>query len=192
MKETEEGTMPQGLEDIRATLAQITRGDDVMDLLTEFERTLDATEIFSYRNWPIGELVKGPDVTRYWFTTSWMFPHTLMPDPDGALRLEKIGCRVTYEKDTLNQPRRILSPKDWKNPKTKDAKIDELPVWVVTIAMPIKYVTDHLDLQANYIDDQLKDDLDAIATETEAALPADDEDVDIDVNDEMGDDEGLI
>jgi hypothetical protein len=188
MKETEEGTMPQGLEDIRATLAQITRGDDVMDLLTEFERTLDATEIFSYRNWPIGELVKGPDISRYWFTTSWMFPYALMPDPDGALRLEKIGCKVHYMKDTLNQPRRILSPKDWKNPKTKDAKIDELPVWVVTIEMPIKYVTDHLDLQANYIDDQLKDDLNAIAAESE--LP--EEDVDINVDDEMGNDEGLV
>lgn len=183
--------MPQGLEDIRNTLAQITRGDNVMDLLTEFERTLDATELFSYQNWPCGELVKGPEITRYWFTTSWMFPHKLMPDPRGALRLEKIGCKVKYEQDTLNQPRRVLSPKDWKNTRSKDAKIEELPVWVVTIEMPIKYVTEHLDAYAEHIDDQIKDDLSAIAAEIESVEPEGEE---MEPMDELGgeSDEDLI
>ena len=118
--------MPQGLEDIKSTLASITRGDGVIDLLMEFERTLDATEIFAYKNWYCGELIKGPDIGRYWFTTTWMFPHKLMPDPDGALRLEKIGCKVYYDKDTLMQPRRVLTPKDWKDQRTKEAKMEEL------------------------------------------------------------------
>jgi hypothetical protein len=173
--------MPQGLEDIKNTLARITRGDDVMDLLMEFERTLDATELFSYRNWTCGELVKGPEVERYWFTTYWMFPEKLMPDPDGALRLEKIGCRVSYDRDTLCQPRRIMSPKDWKDPKTKQAKIEELPVWVVRIQMPAKYVMDRLDAYNEFLEDEIRADQEKIAAEqmkrreAEAALNDTDE-----------------
>ena len=151
--------MPQGLEDIKATLGRITQGDTMIDLLMEFERTLDATELFVYKNWSLGELVKGPEITRYWFTTSWMYPHALMPDPEGALRMEKIGCKVLYEKDTLLQPRRVMAPKDWDDPSTKSAKIEELPVWVVTIEMPMKYVTDRLDMYSDMIDDAIgKDD----------------------------------
>jgi len=157
--------MPQGLEDIKTTLARITRGDSMIDLLIEFERTLDATEIFSYRNWYCGELIKGPDIGRYWFTTTWMFPYKLMPDPDGALRLEKIGCNVYVDRDTLIQPRRVLTPKDWQNQKTKEAKLDELPVWTVTIEMPVKYVTEHLDAYQDFIDDNIDADKEAIEQE---------------------------
>lgn len=168
--------MSQGLEQIKDTLARITRGDNAMDLLMEFERTLDKTEVFAYKNWLLGELVKGPEVKKYWFVTSWMWPHELMPDPDGALRLEKIGCKVLYTKDTLDQPRRVLSPKDWQNLRTKEAIIDELPVWVVEIQMPIKYVTDSLDVLHDFIDDEVAASVDAVA---DAVAPEDD----------MGDDE---
>lgn len=167
--------MPQGLEDIKNTLSRITRGDDILDLLMEFERTLDATEIFSYRNWVCGELVKGPEIGRYWFKTSWMYPETLMPDPDGALRLEKIGCIVSFEKDTLMQPRRVLSPRDWKDPKTKEAKIDEISVWIVNIQMPTKYVTERLDAYNEYLEDEVADYHQQIADEIAAKQEISDE-----------------
>ena len=146
--------MPQGLEDIKKTLARITRGDSVLELLMEFERTIDETGLFYYKNWIAGELVDGPHISKYWFKTSWMYPYKLMPDPDGALRLEKIGCKVHYSKDILNQPRRVLSPKDWSDQKTKAAIIDELPIWIVTIDMPTKYVVGHLDALHDYLDDE--------------------------------------
>lgn len=146
--------MPQGLENIKKTLARITRGDSVLELLMEFERTINETGLFYYKNWIAGELVDGPHISKYWFKTSWMYPYKLMPDPDGALRLEKIGCKVHYEKDVLNQPRRVLSPKDWSDQKTKAAIIDELPIWIVTIDMPTKYVVGHLDALHDYLDDE--------------------------------------
>ncbi len=169
--------MPQGLEDIKKTLARITRGDSVLDLLMEFERTIDATEVFSYKNWMAGELVDGPHISKYWFTTSWMYPFKLMPDPDGALRLEKIGCKVNYRKDILNQPRRVLSPKDWSDQKTKAAIIEELPVWVVTIQMPTKYVVGHLDALNDYLDDEYGNQGEEVAAEIndEFSAPAEDE-----------------
>lgn len=183
--------MPQGLENIKDTLARITRGDSVMDLLMEFERTLDSAEVFAYKNWLCGELVKGPDIGRYWFTTTWMWPHKLMPDPEGALRLEKIGCKVSYGKDILNQPKRILTPKDWEDPRTKEAKIDEVPVWVVTIEMPIKYVTDSLDAYQEYIDDEIATETEEVSAEI--APPEEeegmDDEFDMGMEDDMGDED---
>jgi hypothetical protein len=181
--------MPRGLEDIKKTLARITRGDSVLDLLMEFERTIDATEVFSYKNWFAGELVDGPHITRYWFTTSWMYPHKLMPDPEGALRLEKIGCKVSYTKDILNQPRRVLSPKDWADQKTKAAIIEELPIWIVTISMPIKYVVGRLDALHDYLDDEYsteESDEVAASINDEMSPPADEMGGDEFADDELG------
>lgn len=154
--------MPKGLEDIKATLARITRGDSVLDYLIEFERTLDAAEVFAYKNWLCGELLQGPEMDRYWFTTWWMYPEKLMPDPEAALRLQKIGCKVSYAKDTLLQPRKILTRADWADPKTKKAIIDEMPVWVIKIAMPMKYVIESLD--------DIHDTIDQIVNDTQEAL----------------------
>jgi hypothetical protein len=168
--------MPQGLENIKKTLARITRGDSVLELLMEFERTIDETGLFYYKNWIAGELVDGPHISKYWFKTSWMYPYKLMPDPDGALRLEKIGCKVHYSKDILNQPRRVLSPKDWSDQKTKAAIIDELPIWIVTIDMPTKYVVGHLDALHDYLDDEFDTSGEEVADE---------------INNEMAPEEGM-
>jgi len=45
------------LDKIKSTLINISKGNSVLDTLLEFERTLDNTEIFSYKNWVLGEVV---------------------------------------------------------------------------------------------------------------------------------------
>ena len=132
---------PHGLEEIRNTLARISQDETLMDQLCEFERTLDKTGIYAYRNWLSGELLDGPHSERFWFKTSWLYKHSEMPDPDGALRLSKIGCKVWYEQTVLKQPVKVTSPEDWKNQQNKRAKLEDVPAWVVHINMPIKYIT---------------------------------------------------
>lgn len=134
--------MPQGLEKIRNTLAQISKGENGIAMLCEFERTLSDTGIFAYANWLDGELVEGPDITKYWFTTTWMYHQSDMPDPRGAMRLKNIGCNVYFTEDTLLQPRHIIEPSDWENQASKKAKLDEIPVWLIKIEMPIRFITD--------------------------------------------------
>ena len=147
--------MGYGLEEIRNTLARISQGDTLLEMLMEFERTLDSVEIFAYENWTKGELVKGPEISRYWFTTWWMYPEKYMPNPDGALRLEKIGCKVTYKKDVLKHPKRVLSPTDVKTQKSRRAEIVESPVWIVKIKMPMRYISDNLETIETAIDDEI-------------------------------------
>ena len=144
--------MVYGLEDVRNTLANITQQEYLIDMLYEFERTFEEVGLKAYKNWYAGELLDGPHVSKYWITCKFMYPEKLMPDPEGALRLTKIGCEVNFTKDILKQPVKITSPRDWKNNTTKEAKIKEKPVWVVTIAMPLKYITDNFDQLNAYLD----------------------------------------
>lgn len=128
------------LDSIKQTLANISRGDNILDTLLEFERTLDNAEIFAYKNWILGELVEGPEISRYWYKTVWMYPLSLMPDPDGGLRLTKIGAKVNFKKGVFKQSVKVKGPEDWVDPQTKKAKMVEHEVWLVTIELPIKYI----------------------------------------------------
>lgn len=132
--------MATRIEGIKASLTKIARGETLLDMLLEFERTLDQTEIYTYLNWELGEIVDGPHVTRCWFMVSLMYPKSKMPDPRGGLRLEKLGCTVSMIEDIFLKPERVLEPEDVADTMTKKAHMSEIPVWIVTIKMPLKYI----------------------------------------------------
>ena len=116
-------------------------------MLLEFEKTLDNANLYAYQNWMNGELVEGPDISRYWFTTTWMYPMKMMPDPAGGLRLLKYGCKVSYQKETFVEPKNLKGPEDAidTDSQPKKAKMLEHPVWLVTIDMPRRFVDDTYD-----------------------------------------------
>lgn len=153
--------MTTDLDTIKSTLVSISRGENILDTLLEFERTLDNAEIFAYKNWILGELVEGPEIGRYWYKTTWMYPYAMMPDPNGGLRLTKIGAKVNFRKGKFKKPRKVTGPQDWKDPQSKDAKMVEHEIWLVTIDLPLKYIQRGLE-QA---DDVIKKDLEDINAE---------------------------
>ena len=99
--------MPKKTNDIMALLKRVSGQTSSLDMLMEFEKTLDDANLYAYQNWMSGELVEGPVINRYWFITTWMYPYKMMPDPEGSLRLIKYGCKVSYVKDTLLEPTRV-------------------------------------------------------------------------------------
>lgn len=116
-----------------------------LEMLIEFEKTLDMAGVFAYQNWELGELVEGPELDRYWFTTTWMWPRKLMPDPDAGLRLLKYDCRVSYREDEFIEPVRVLDPNediDHRAQRPRTARMRRVPVWLVTIHMPRRFVDD--------------------------------------------------
>ena len=161
--------MPQYIEDIQKTLADISKGNDVMDMLLELERTMDSIDIFAYAHWADGELVSGPVLDRYFITTTWMYPYKRMPDPDGLLRLKKIGCDVNFKKDTYLKPTKVISPADWTDSTTKQAKLEEHVVWLVTIRMPIKYVQDLDNTGGTWLENEIDKTVEEIANEYQVA-----------------------
>jgi len=118
---------------------QIHKNASLLDVLIEFDKFLDDLNVYSYENWMEGEIVDGPHLSRYWCEVSIMYPYKQMPNPMGAERLTDRKCKVSFREDHYNEPRRIKTPDDYE-PGTKKPKIDEIPVWVVKIRVPKKYV----------------------------------------------------
>lgn len=177
------------LESIKKTLTRVSKGNGILDMLIEFERTLDNAEIFAYKNWILGEVVDGPTIERYWFSVVLMYPYKKMPDPIAGLRLTKLGAKVNYRKGIFKKPTKIQGPEDWADPVTKKAVIEEHKVWLVTIQLPIKYINRGIDNAAEIIQHDLQSANEQLADDYESTdqSPGLDQDSDqLDIGDEMG------
>jgi hypothetical protein len=120
---------------------KIYLSDSSLNMLLDFERVIDEMDLYSFENWIDGELVDGPHIERYWVECSFMWPRAKMPNPRGGARLIPYGCKVTYAKDTIKIPVKIESPDDFRT-GTKQGKLVDVPVWIVTIRMPQELVSD--------------------------------------------------
>jgi hypothetical protein len=136
--------------------------------LLDFERVLDELDLYAFKNWQIGELVKGPEIKKYTVSCIFMWPERLMPDPRGGRRLLPFDCNVKYKKVTMNIPVKIDNPSDYQ-PGTHKAKIMEQKVWLVEITMPKSLMSDirtgsieleDQDIDLKDLDDAYEQDLD--------------------------------
>ena len=109
--------------------------------LLDFERVLDELDIYAFKNWIIGELVAGPEISKYRVTCVFMWPEKLMPDPRGARRLLPFDCEVKYKKTTMKVPIKITDPSDYR-PGTHKARLGEAKIWLVEISMPKSLMSD--------------------------------------------------
>jgi hypothetical protein len=116
-------------------IRDIYMSDGSLSTLLDFERVLDELDIYAFKNWEIGELVAGPDISKYRVACVFMWPLKLMPDPRGARRLLPFDCDVVYKKQKIKIPIKITDPSDYRS-GTKKAKLMEQEVWLVEIVMP--------------------------------------------------------
>lgn len=133
--------MPANIKEILNNIKSIYMTDSSLETLLDYERVLDEMDLYSYRNWKLGELVEGPIYEKYFVTCKWMFPYRKMPDPRGAMRLLNYGCEVFYEENTFEFPIDVKSPDDFK-PGTKVPRLVSKPIWIVSIVMPKKLMSE--------------------------------------------------
>ena len=154
----------QGAENIR----DIYMSEGSLLTLLDFERVLDELDLYAFKNWPIGELVAGPDIGKYRVTCIFMWPEKLMPDPRGARRLLPFDCDVKFKKTNMKVPMKIEDPSDYR-PGTKKARLAEKKIWLVSIAMPKSLMSDirtgsieleDQDIDLADLDDAYEQDLD--------------------------------
>jgi hypothetical protein len=133
------------IEELKQTLDNLVDSSSDLNVLIEFEEVLDNLNIYSYKNWEYGEVIAGPEVTKYWITVTLMYPYKMMPDPDAALRLVKHGARVFMGKETFMEPVKVVTPDDLQptdeQGKRKPKRVKR-PIWLVTIEMPREFVND--------------------------------------------------
>jgi hypothetical protein len=136
--------------------------------LLDYERVLDELDLYAFANWEIGELVAGPEISKYRVTCTFLWPEKLMPDPRGARRLLPFDCDVKYKKTMMKVPVKIEDPSDYR-PGTHKAKIIEKKVWLVEITMPKSLMSDirtgsveleDQDINLQDLDDAYEQDLD--------------------------------
>ena len=153
---------------IISTIKGIYTSNGSMSVLLDFERVLDEADIYAFRNWQLGELVQGPVVKRYSIGCMFMWPYKLMPDPSGAKRLVKLGCKIQWKKTKIEVPVEVENPDDFV-PGTRYPKMQKKQVWLVYIEMPKEIMDDiregSIDLAGqnidlNELDDSYEDDLD--------------------------------
>ena len=144
--------------------------------LLDFERVLDELDIYAFKNWILGELVQGPDISKYKVSCIFMWPEKLMPDPRGAKRLLPFDCEIKYMKKTMKIPVKIEDPDDFI-PGTHKARIVEKPVWLVEIVMPKSLMDDiktgsvemeDQDLDLDELDQAYEQDLDKEANQSDS------------------------
>ena len=153
---------------VAANIRDIYMSEGTLLNLLDFERVLDELDVYAYRNWALGELVEGPDISKYKVTCIFMWPEKLMPDPRAGRRLLPFDCEVVYKKTKIKIPIKIENPSDFVA-GTKKAKIIEKPVWLVEITMPKSLMSDirtgsveleDEDLELEDLDDAYDQDLD--------------------------------
>jgi len=140
---------------IAANIKNIYMSDGSLVTLMDFERVLDALDVYAFKNWDIGELVQGPTISKYKVACIFMWPEYLMPDPRGGRRLLPFDCEVKFKRTNMKIPMKIEDPEDYQ-PGTKKARIVEKKVWLVEITMPKTLMSDirtgSIDLDQDEVD----------------------------------------
>ena len=126
---------------VAANIKDIYMSDGSITTLLDMERVLDELDVYAFKNWEIGELVAGPDISKYRVSATFMWPRKLMPDPRGGRRLLPFDCEIVYKKQKIKIPIKITDPSDYR-PGTKKAKLREEEVWLVSITMPKSLISD--------------------------------------------------
>ena len=154
-------------------IVEVSNDNTLLDMLMEFEKTLDELDMYAFKNWDQGEILEGPSIGRHYVNVKLMYPSKKMPDPEGAKRLVARDCLVKYSKDSLESPRRVLAFDDVKVEVRPDGgqrftpKTETESVWVVDIKMPRRYVD---EFSAEHVEAQEDEFIDNEDTGAEAQL----------------------
>ncbi len=123
------------------TIKGIYTSDGSINTLLDFERVLDESDLYAFKNWILGELVDGPITNKYSVACIFMYPEKLMPNPKGGKRLTHLGCRIHFKKTTIEVPIKLESNDDFK-PGTHYPKMIEKSVWLIRIEIPKELMND--------------------------------------------------
>jgi len=134
------------INEIVATISNVKKNHNALNLLLEVEGIFDQLHIYAYENWLKGEVISGPIVSKYWVEVDLMYLEKHMPNPDAAERLIKHGCHVFFRKDTLSDNVKIKQPDDLVTDTDRQKqvpKVKKTRVWVVRIVMPRHLLSDY-------------------------------------------------
>jgi hypothetical protein len=132
-------------EDINNTIKAINQDRTLLDMLLEVDGLLEHLGLYAFKNWKKGKVVEVGRPSKYWIDLTLMYDKSDMPDPEGALRLTNKDCKVKFNEDVFEYPKKITGPEDIeveikRNRVYRKTKTEADPVWLVELRIPRKYV----------------------------------------------------
>ena len=163
-------------DSINDELGTIFKSKTLLTILLEIEGMLDKLDMYVFENWIEGEVVDGPNVSKYWIDLTLMYRKEQMPDPEAITRLTEHNIKVFYKKDVLEQPKKIEDPEDLEvdlsDPTApgynkRRAKTETIPIWLVKLEIPRQFIDEYYSEQVYVdgleidIDDKVEMDIDS-------------------------------
>lgn len=165
--------------DSNETLKQISKQSSLLDILVEFEATLDGFHLYAFKNWENGVVVAGPMVSRYFVDVTLEYDKDKMPEPIGGKRLTEHGIKVFYEESEREEFVKPKGPGDYEDEPHKTQKKKKIPTWLVHIKMPKRFIEEgentvvDVDAEDEYIDKQAAQDADNEGLDPQTAAEPD-------------------
>ena len=163
-------------DSINDELGTIFKSKTLLTILLEIEGMLDKLDMYVFENWIEGEIVDGPNVSKYWIDLTLMYKREQMPDPEAITRLTEHNIKVFYKKDVLEQPKKIEDPEDLEidlqdstapGYNKRRAKTETIPIWLVKLEIPRQFIDEYYSEQVYVdgleidIDDKVEMDIDS-------------------------------
>jgi hypothetical protein len=159
-------------------LKRLSDSSSLTDVMIQMEDFMDSLDLYVFKNWFEGEIVDGPNVSRYWVSMTLKYEYKDMPDPAGGLRLLKHGAKVRFrqskEEDTetktsLNQteiqrimttqtqPGQAFLPDGAMNMPGYPEQLPLKKIWLVDIEIPRQFIEDLEDDELDLYDKDTED-----------------------------------
>jgi hypothetical protein len=119
----------------------IYNSDGSTNVLLEFESVLEAFGYQAFRNWRLGEIVDGPNITDYDVSCVLMWDYDLMPDPSFIRRLARARCSVKVKSCWIKVPMQVRDYDDYE-PGTHYPRLTKKRIWLFQITVPKERMSD--------------------------------------------------
>ena len=93
--------MATSLKEILENTKDIYMSNSSLEALLDYERVLDELDLYAFKNWKKGELVRGPKFEKYYISATFMWPKHAMPPqrrPDRHIRSQTASSAPSVER----------------------------------------------------------------------------------------------
>ena len=129
-----------------AAVQRLFDQDGLLDILLGVEEYFDGMDLYAYKNWIEGEVVEGPNVSKYWVEVTFKYYQETFPDPRALLIFERQGTKVfireTYENRPISHPRGNEDMETLQGSYTavQKPKLESVPILLVKFQIPRRLV----------------------------------------------------
>lgn len=166
-------------------LTKLSDSESLIDVLIQMENFIDNLDIYAFKNWFEGEVIDGPIIKKYWVGMILLYDYNKMPDPEGAIVLEKHGAKLSYSlrnientditKNSILMPdlqsltdlesqQRVYGNMSIESDKYKEPKTKK--VWIIEILIPRIFIDELNSLNNDVYDSSSEDDMDNFQNNT--------------------------